>query len=66
MKPEDRPDDYPIKPLVDKLPEEHPFRLFTNFARVVWNRQNLPDLTPIQADICDSLQFGPSHLQVHR
>jgi len=64
MKPEDRPDDYPIKPLVDKLPEEHPFRLFTNFARVVWNRLNLPDLTPIQADICDSLQFGPSHLQV--
>ena len=60
----DRPEDYPIRPLVDQLPEGHPFRLFSNFARVVWDRVGLPNITPIQADICDHLQFGPTHLQI--
>ncbi len=60
----DRPEDYPLRPLVDQLPEGHPFRLFSNFARVVWDRVGLPSITPIQADICDHLQFGPTHLQI--
>lgn len=60
----DRPEDYPIRPLVEQLPEGHPFRLFSNFARVVWDRVGLPNITPIQADICDHLQFGPTHLQI--
>lgn len=61
---QDKPDKYPLSPLVEQLPEGHPFRLFSNFARVVWDRVGLPNITPIQADICDHLQFGPSHLQI--
>lgn len=57
-------EDYPLKPLVDKLPEDHPFRLFRNFARLIWSYAGLPKLTPIQADFCDYLQFGPTHLQI--
>jgi hypothetical protein len=60
----DKPEDYPLKPLVDQLPEGHPFRLFSNFARVVWDRVGLPNITSVQADICDHLQFGPTHLQI--
>lgn len=60
----EKPEDYPLRPLVDQLPEGHPFRLFSNFARVVWDRVGLPNITPVQADICDHLQFGPTHLQI--
>jgi len=44
------------------LPEDHPFRLFKNFARVVWKHLQLPEPTPLQLAICDYLQFGPDKL----
>ena len=49
---------------VRSLPEGHPYRLFRNFARMVWDHLQLPPPTPIQLDFCDYLQYGPEYLQI--
>lgn len=43
--------------------QEHPFRLFRNFAQAIWKHLNLPPLTDIQKEVCDWLQFGPERNQ---
>jgi len=45
------------------MSEEHPFRLFRNFAQAIWKHLGLPPLTPVQKEICDWLQFGPKRSQ---
>jgi hypothetical protein len=43
--------------MYDVPKELHAFR---NFLRIIWQHLNLPDPTPVQLDIADYLQYGPS------
>lgn len=47
------------------IPEGHPALVFENFAAKVWQHLGLPEMTPVQKDICEYLQNGPKRLQVH-
>lgn len=38
---------------------ESGLHLFRNFAQLVWSHLGLPELTPVQISICDTLQFAP-------
>jgi hypothetical protein len=38
---------------------ESGLHLFRNFAALVWKHLGLPELTPVQISICDTLQFAP-------
>jgi len=53
-----------MKQLIEHLPEDHPYRRFSNFSRVVWKHLQLPQPTDIQREFCDYLQFGPDQSQI--
>lgn len=45
---------------VPTLPPTSKLRRFRNYVRLVWRHLGLPEPTPLQLDICDWIQDGPS------